>query len=143
MSGSGNRYGPLDQTRREVENGRDQSSPRNYEALRDTHQQVFDESVSSSPETNAAPRPGETSGSPYETALERIEVHNRQLAALVENGKITPGEKTDRERRFDNQLLSEQKIYDQRQAIERAAAVNEREAQNSQKGMGQTHEYER
>ena len=53
MSGSGNRYGPLDQTHREVENGRDQSSPRNYEALRDTHQQVFDESVSNSSETTA------------------------------------------------------------------------------------------
>jgi hypothetical protein len=62
---------------------------------------------------------------------------------LVESGRITPGEKTDRERRFDNQLLSEQKIYDQRLAIERASAVSAREDHNPQKSMGQSHEHER
>jgi hypothetical protein len=143
MSGSGSRYTALDRTLREVEFGRDGGSPRNYDALRQTHQQVSDEPQPSSPtQERGAEQPHQN---PYEHADERIAAHSQQLQARVDAGQISPGEKVDFERRFDNELASEMMKYDQglAEARELAASVNARLADDQQKTISRGPELER
>jgi hypothetical protein len=138
MSGTKGAYDPLRRTQREVDGQRDANSPRNYDALRQTQQEV-DALPTPTPQQPPAAR------NPYENADERQADNSQRLDAKVEEGRISQSEKIYRERQFDNQLVAEQKLHDQRlaKARELADAAKAQNAQQQQREMASTREMAR
>lgn len=123
MSGTRGAYDPLRQTQREVDGQREANAPRNYDALRQTQQEV-----DARPQPTPVPQQTQDARSPHETFEERTAANSQDLDARVEQRLISQSEKIYRERQFDNQLVAEQKAYDEKkekqaEALDRVAAI--------------------